>query len=347
MRKNRPIGLLGIYCGFVLLLCPTLTKAGDYDSKDFSLRLPAAISRFSSYGDVAGAGGASAASKWASSVNPASAAWLAIPTRFRISINPQYSAICFSNGSRFHVFTESLTWESKNLGTFQPAMTQLRSNKKTTRQGLEFEYDMDYFQIQWGKRLGEKWTFGANFNYAKSETRFNLGPFDVSETDADSYGFRVGALVEPFDHLLFGLVFDYGFSLSRTTMRIPTAMGIAKLKASDTTHQYLLRPGISYEYAEDSAVYFDYQFGSFSNDTGRLNVHRFMAGVDHRIFKWLFVRGGMMADSKGNPAWTAGVGVYPTDWLTIDIAYQDKVFPELEMDFGRARAVMLSVGIQF
>jgi hypothetical protein len=60
--------------GVLVLLLAGPAVAGEFDHYDFSLRLPAALSRFSSYGDVAGTGGASAASPWSTSANPASAA---------------------------------------------------------------------------------------------------------------------------------------------------------------------------------------------------------------------------------------------------------------------------------
>ena len=52
------LGFLGIFwsgCGGAAL-------AAGYNGEDFSLRLPAALTQFSPYGDVAGVGGASAGS---------------------------------------------------------------------------------------------------------------------------------------------------------------------------------------------------------------------------------------------------------------------------------------------
>jgi len=62
--------------------------ADGLDNKDFSLRFPAALSRFSSYADVAATGGASAGSKWQSSVNPAATAWQSIPGSYHLLLNP-------------------------------------------------------------------------------------------------------------------------------------------------------------------------------------------------------------------------------------------------------------------
>ena len=311
MSRHTGIAGLLICVSAGVLPYPGTVRAGDFDEA-FSLRLPAALSRFSSYGDVAAAGGASAGSKWLSSINPASTGWLEIPGRLGVSLSPQYSLICFAEGAKLHVATESLAWDSRQWGVFQPAVAQVRSNTSTTRQGLKFQYEMDYFQMQWGRRVGEDWAFGANVNVSTSETRF-----------------------------------DYAFCRSRTTLYDLSGMGLGDVKIRDTTHQFLLRPGASFEYKEDSAVYFDYQFGSFCNDEGDLRVHRFWAGVDHQLFGWLYVRAGASLDARGNPAWTAGVGVYPTDWFTVDVAYQDDMFPEVAREFGRSRLVTLSVGLRF
>ncbi len=329
------------------LMLTSSAAAGGYGKKDFTLRFPAALSRFSSYGDVAGAGGASAASKWSSSVNPASSAWLRVPSRFRLSPSPQFSSICFASGTRIHVMTESLTWESENAGTFLPALAQIRSNRDAARNGFVFDLDMDFYQMQWARRVGQRLAVGANFNFTQAQTRFDLGDFHFSKTVSETYGFRFGGLWEPVDNLRVGVVFDYALSPARTTMRVPAGPVTLLVKDEDTTYQYLLRPGVSLEYAEDSAVFLDYQYGAFINDTGHLEVHRFCAGVDHRVFKWLFIRGGAVFDSRSNCAWTVGVGLYPTDWFTIDLAYQDDLFPELAAEFGRSRVLTLSLGFRF
>jgi len=329
------------------LILTSSAAADSYKKKDFTLRFPAALSRFSPYGDVAGAGGASAGSKWSSSVNPASAAWLGAAGRFKLSPSPQFSSICFASGTRIHVMTESVTWESENAGTFLPALAQIRSNRDAARDGFVFELEMDFYQVQWARRLGQRLAVGANFNFTQAQTRFDLGDFHFSKTVSETYGFRFGGLWEPVDNLRVGVVFDYALSPARTTMRVPAGPVTLLVKDEDTTYQYLLRPGVSLEYAKDSAVFLDYQYGAFINDTGHLEVHRLHVGVDHRIRNWLFVRAGTVFDSRSNCAWTVGVGVYPVDWFTIDLAYQDDMFPELAAEFGRSRVLTLSLGFRF
>jgi hypothetical protein len=121
--------------------------ADGFDDKDFSLRFPAALSRFSSYADVAATGGASAGSKWQSSVNPASTACQRMPGGYQLSLNLQYSQIIFQEGTVLHVISESITKDFEKFGTFQVALAQVRSNNRATRQGIKFSYDMDYVQL--------------------------------------------------------------------------------------------------------------------------------------------------------------------------------------------------------
>ena len=334
----------------LLLAGPAAPVLADgFEAESLSLRLPAALSRFATYGDVAGLGGASAGSKWASSINPASVAWEPIAGDLRLAFSPQYSSLAFENGSRLDVCAEAFTWDLGELGVIQPSLAQVRGNTATTRQGLDFRMDMDFAQIQWAKRFGDDWALGANFNFTKSETRYDLGPLDidVSESDGETYGFRLGALHRPAPRLLAGLVFDYAFSPSRTTLFDFMGTGVGNLRVKDTTHQYVLRPGVSYEYAKDSAVYADYQYGAFHDASGHLEVHRFYLGVDHRVCDGLFLRGGTAMDVRGNTAWAVGLGIYPTERFSIDVGYQQDMFPELEPDFGRSRTLTISVGITF
>jgi len=134
--------------------------------------------------------------------------------------------VCFQEDLTLQVAAEALTWQTPGYGAFQPALAQIRSSEATTRQGLDFNFDMALAQLQWAKR-----------------------------------------------------------------------------------------------------------------------VHRFMVGVDHNIIKGLFFRTGMTLDIRGNASWACGLGIYPTDWLAIDIGYQNDMFPELETEFGCSRTFTISVSL--
>jgi hypothetical protein len=324
--------------------------AGGYDEKDFSLRFPAALSRFSSYADVAAVGGASAGSKWQTSVNPAAVAWQKIEGKYRLSLNPQYSTIMFKENAVLHVFSESITKEFDRIGTFQLALAQVRSNEGGTlidpliNPDTKFLSDMDLVQVQWGKKFTDDLALGLNLNYSASKVKFN-GSWVATETSSDTYGVRVGGLYRIAGKLLAGVVADYSSSPS-TTKYYDIFFGTGLFnEVKDRTEQFTLRLGPSFEYMKDSTIIVDYQYGSFKNDTGSLYVHRMYAGIDHRIIDVLFVRGGVALDNDGNTSWTAGVGIYPLKTLSIDLGYQYNMFPEIKSELGRSHLYTISISL--
>ena len=350
MKRIAPPVLFVAAFPLVCLLSLTAAPqalADGFGGYALSLRLPAALSRFSSYADVAGVGGASAASTWASSVNPASADWRDIPGSHSICFCPQYSAIPFQEGSVVNVANESLTYQDPQWGTFLPALAQVRSNHADTLQGLGFKYDMDYYQMQWGKRFAEDWAVGANFNYSPAKVDFNAGPAPASLSTTDSYDFRLGVVHQLLERLRCGVVFDYGFTPSRTTLYDFLGTGAGDTVVHDTGYQYLLRPGLAFEYQKDSDIYCDYQFAAFTDSTGQLYINRFMLGIDHQVIKGFFVRSGVALDDFRSAGWSVGVGVYPSEKFTIDLAYQYNMFPELYPELRRSQTFALSVGLAF
>jgi hypothetical protein len=334
-----------VYLSIALLGFGNIAYADDFDDKDFSLRFPAALSRFSSYADVAATGGASAGSKWQSSVNPASIAWQSLPGTYHLSLNPQYSQIIFQEGTVLHVTSESVTKNFEKFGTFQVSLAQVRSNESDTRQGIKFSYDMDYGQVQWGKRFSDDFALGGNFNYSSSNVINKIDTVKLADSSSDSYGFRVGTLYRIAKNLLGGIVVDYSQSPSKTTVYDIFGSGTGDVQVSDRTTQFTLRAGPSYEYRKDSTVTLDYQYGSFKNDTGKMEVHRIFAGIDHRIIDALFIRGGFALDNEGNKSWTGGLGIYPFKQLSIDVGYQYNMFPEIQSEFGRSQLLTISIGV--
>jgi len=322
--------------------------AGDYGNKDFSLRFPAALTRFSTFGDVAAAGGASAASKWSTAVNPASAAWLDVGGELGLSVCPQWNRLDFDNGTELDIFVESVTVDLDEYGTFVIGAAQIDSNRAVQRDGLDFRFCGDMYQAQWGKKFTEDLALGLAFNYTDSTVRNDLmTTIPIAKGVSDSYVFRLGALHQPWENWRAGLVLDYGWSSDRTAIYAVPALGLPAGTILDHTYQILVRPGVSYDYMKDGTVYLDYQFGSFWNDTGTLNVNRFYAGVDHGFTEWLFGRVGTTLDTEGGTAWTAGIGFYPTEWFSVDAAYQAKMFPEIKQEFGWSHTITVSLSFAF
>jgi hypothetical protein len=313
----------------------------------FSLRFPAALARFSPYADVAGVGGASVASKWASSVNPAAIGWLDWSTGRNVEACSQYSTVGFEEGTRLHIASAAAGVNLGERGRLQPAFARAWSNEATTRQDLEFDFDLTRYQLSWGMRIGDDSAIGAGVQFGKSQIRHDLGPMDISKSNSESYAFRLGTLNRIDGPLLGGAVAEYSFTRDRTTMFAIPLFGTPEVRTQDTTHELALRPGLSYEYATDSMVLLDYQIGSYFNHEGSIIVHRFHTGVDHRVFDWLFLRAGVAMDTRAHTALTCGLGIYPGDRFTIDIAYQRDMFPEVREEFGRSDTLILSLAVSF
>jgi len=149
---------------FVLLcLLPLDAMAGsNYGDKDFAVRLPSAFLRFT---EVATMGGETVANRMSSAINPASTAWLKLPGDMGIVLAPYYSPVLFDNGTNMHVIGESATVTVGSFGVIQPTISQIRTNDATMRNGRTFDYTVDSYQVQWGKRFG-KYAAGAMFNFA-------------------------------------------------------------------------------------------------------------------------------------------------------------------------------------
>jgi hypothetical protein len=344
-EKDRKYVVRIIVYWIALVGCGNFAYADGFDDKDFSLRFPAALSRFSSYADVAAAGGASAGSKWQSSVNPASVAWKSIAGRYHLTLSPQYSQIIFQEGAVLHVISESVTKDFEKFGTFQATLAQVRGNESDTRQGIRFSYDMNYMQAQWGKRFSDDFTAGGNFNYSSAEVTNKINAAKLADSSSDGYGFRVGTLYRITKDLMGGLVVDYSWSPSTTNVYDIFGSGSGDMHVKDRTTQFTLRTGPSYEYRKDSTVNLDYQYGSFKNDTGQMEVHRMFAGIDHRIVDALFARGGFALDNHGNTSWTCGLGIYPLKQVSIDVGYQYDMFPEIQSEFGRSHLLTISISV--
>jgi hypothetical protein len=313
--------------------------AEDYDA-DFALRLPAALTRFAGYADVAAGGNASAASKWSTSINPAATAWLPATGKCKLSLTPQFSALDFEEGTRIYVTTESILWQSPRWGSFLPAAAQVWSSTDPTSFGLDFEFDSEIYQLQWGIKPADRWAIGANLSYSDSNTEYSLGGFSAARTESESVNLRVGGLYQLAPKWRLGAVAEYGGSRNDNRQ-------IWAAQYDSTTEQFVFRPGVCWEYAPDSSLYLDYQMVLLSDSkAGHLDLHRFATGIDHQLIqlaKGLFVRAGAIVDTRGQFGWTCGGGFSPASWVSIDLAYQHDFFPELAEELGQAQTFTVSV----
>lgn len=328
----------------VLVVCQSALPAdSDYSDKDFSVRLPAAFLRFT---EVSAMGGATVANRWSSAINPASAAWMPVPSKYGLILAPYYSRISFDAGTNLNLFGESATWDAGKWGVFQPTISQIRSNSATNRQGLTFDYAVDTIQLLWAKRFDD-WAVGAVFNYADADITYRLGPMQLSDANADSYRLRLGGLYEPAEKWLTGLIVEYGYAPYDVDALVFGPMGPMTVHMTGAQHQFVLRPGVSYEYADYSSVYLDYQYGWFHGDADTLNSHRVSAGVDHRLLDWFFVRGSASVDARGNAGWSCGLGAYMSRSCSLDLGYRRNTLPELRPEFGRSDILQVTFSVRF
>jgi len=330
------------------LVCALTARADDYDRYDFSLRLPAAFSRFSSYASIAAMGNAQAAADRSSSINPASAAWPHPELPYAHSLAPQFSALRFATGADVYVAAMAATLDAGAWGVFVPAALYARSDHEQTRAGLGFEFETSYFQAPWGKLLAEDWAVGANFNYMATDVRFDVAEAALTRVRSDDYGVRLGVLHRPQYLLRVGLTVDYGYAPFQTERFDVLGLGTGTLRSKDVTQRVLVRPGLAWQYATRGTLYADYQVGVFWNDRGTLWVHRFPLGVEY----WLIPQGwvarlGTTVDTRGSPALTAGTGMAVSRHAFLSLAYQYGMFPELRPEFGSAQTFALSVAVLF
>ena len=328
----------------LLLLGVSSALSDDFDGASFSLRLPATLTRFSPFGDVAGDAGASSASKWASSVNPAALAW-SFAQDYKIGEGVQFSNVRFDSGTQLNFISEATTFDAKDLGVFQISFGGISSNERPVLDSpllpLKFEYDLWGGRVNWGKRMGDL-SVGAAFGLVHSDTDFHAPTFDAVHASENLWLFRLGAQKEFAPHWLAGLVGDYSYGPTTTTTLAPRP-GITE----DATHQFTLRPGLAYEFLPNALVHVDYVAGWFHNDSGRLDFQRVMTGVDIPLATGFFLRSGALVDWRGNFSWTAGLGFHPSKNYGLELAYQNDMFPEIGSEFGHSRTLNASIHVQF
>jgi hypothetical protein len=179
-------------------------------------------------------------------------------------------------------------------------------------------------------------------------------PVDVdTETSADSYRVRIGGLYQPSANWLLGMVLEYGCQPyhSTTTAKISfpllTSPVLQTIEANGNQQQYILRPGLSYEYVKGSTIFLDYQLGIFNSDRDNLVNHRFNTGIEHRLFEWLFVRFSPSVDLEGNIGVSFGLSAFLSRWCSIQAAYQYNMLPEIEHEFGRAQTIQSVLAFWF
>jgi len=352
MKRTKKVILTLATLALMPAFQPSSVKADDYDTKPFSLRFQSALTRFSPFSDVAGTGGASVASRFSSSVNPASAAWdikekepNSEKQLLKTATSPQYSRLSFSNGTEFDVFASSIFSPISDDDTLLGSIAGVDTDHGKTNDGLGFDLALIQSQLAWGHRDSDEWGYGASFNFAESVTNVDYLGTNVAHSSSHVFGTRAGLIYSPCSNLRFGQTLEFSASPGRNTV-LDLQSG-TEFSDRDSTYSYLYRSGVTYEYGnEKSAIYADYHGGVFENGEGNLVVNRFPVGIDHSIYKWLYVRGGAIIDALGYVTPSVGFGLYPKA-VSIDVAFQQGYSPELTKDFGSARLYSIALSIPF
>lgn len=106
--------------------------------------------------------------------------------------------------------------------------------------------------------------------------------------------------------------------------------------------QWVLQPGVAFVISPRAVAHLDYQYGWFSNDFSDLQTHRWPLSSDFPLADWCMLRVGTTIDQHGNAGWTAGLGLFPRRGTSINLAYQNGVYPEVDREFGNSQAVNVS-----
>jgi len=328
----------------MLLACAPAQAGADtaFAPLDFSLRFPAALAKFSSYGDVAGFGGASAGSRYGSGVNPASLDWMPLPGA-PFAISPQVSRVSFEHGAALRIATLSGSFGSGGYGSFQPSYA--RVSNEGGMAGDFLLVDGELVQLQWGKKLDGRVAIGVNASHSDFKTRAGFGGQLAADGDSRTDSVRGGILWAASPQLLAGMVVDYASGRSTSSLFDPGCGCFGRF--DDRSRSASARAGLSYEYAPRSSLYADYLVGRYRNELGSMLSRTTMAGAEHLVLPWLYLRAGVAYELRGAWGKTVGIGITPTKTVSIDLAFQRDMFPELHPEFGHSTLANLSVSVAF
>jgi hypothetical protein len=61
----------------------------------------------------------------------------------------------------------------------------------------------------------------------------------------------------------------------------------------------------------------------------------------------LYARAGVAFDARGGLSPTAGIGIYPSDNVSIDLGFQSDMFRELAPELGSSKQFGISLAVTF
>ena len=163
--------------------------ADEFDSAPFGLRFGSSLFRLSTYPDVVAKTGAASASTENTSFNPAALDWTPrsprnpceqeFNDRAHIGLSGQALSVNFQNDTRLFITAQSLLFFNR-VAPVRVSFIQIRSNEEplrgnSTRAGKIFEYDLNAFRLEAGKRFGtetnpSRHSIGLSLSYNQAET---------------------------------------------------------------------------------------------------------------------------------------------------------------------------------
>jgi len=346
---------LALSCSLIL---PLATQADDFANYDFGLRFPTALSHFSPFGEVAGKAGAAAASVWGTSPNPASVSWgfqdnPCTEPRYvhaDYALSGQYSNLIFDQGQELQFFTQALVLDLGDAGAFRFGFAKANSNDRLIRDfPVTFGFDLTGGRLDWGYQMNDDVRIGLGAGYSESQTVFKAPSFDAIRTDRETWGLRAGlnASLNENDTLMFGLFGDYGQGRNDSSTLLPSPSGVLVAgREKETVDQFILRTGLAQalDAHKTSWLNLDYEWSHYAIPSETLNNHRVLLGGDY-LLNIVHLRAGTFIDGRGNPGWTAGLGIHLPKLAHIDLAYQANAFPELRQEFGRSQTINVSLAL--
>lgn len=333
----------------VLLLLPLLAslslQAEDSLSRAaFSLRFPAAFSHFSPFADVAAKGGASAASPFGSSSNLSGMAWSFQPEKFDFLASVNYDLLSFDAGTEMHLSTQTLAFDAAEAGIFRVAVIEFQSNSSPTQLvPVSYEFELLGARLDWSRRFGE-FGIGAGMGFTLADTLFSTPRLRLADSEKDNWTFRLSGQRQLGKRWLLGVMADYGSGSTDIVREV--APGVLR-RTQENMDQWVAQTGLAFLITPKASAHLDYQFSRFANDADELIMHRWSAGTDIPLCSWFMLRAGASTDQLGNLGWSSGFVVFPRTGTSINLAYQNGMFPELQREFGHSQMVNVSLSVKW
>ena len=329
----------------VWALCSSLLRGADeLMNAPFALRFPAAFTHFSPFADVAAKGGASAASPFGSSSNLAGIAWSFQPQEFDYLASANYDFLTFDSGTELHLSTQTLAFDVAELGVFRWAMIEFQSNRSLIRTApVHYEFELLGTRLDWSKRFGD-FGLGAGLGFTRAETLFSTATVRLADSEKDNWTGRLSIQRQWGQRWLIGATADYG--LGRTEVLRESVPGVFR-RSLETSQQWMLQTGLAYLITPKTAAHLDYQYAHLTHEAEELAFHRCAVGTDIPVLSWLILRTGGAVDQWGNLGFSGGLAWLPRRGATVNLAYQNGMFPVLDREFGNAQMFNLSVSLKW